>query len=690
MMSYAVVYMALAVTAAPGPTDLPPHPRLLLDQKGIEQLKHKIETRDWAKTNWQLFKKRADEAMQKKVELPPRGGNWYHWYACPTHGVRLTRGKQVGPWQWEHVCPVGDHILTGDPKEPSRDYDGCAINGIHDEWAKAVRDLGLVYQVTGDAAYARKAREILLAYAAAYPTYPLHDNWGHPKVGGGKEGSQSLDESVWLIPMCQGADMVWDTLSDDDRRMIADNIFLPAVNEVILPHKFAIHNIQCWKNSAVGLVGMLLGDQNLISNAIDDPDRGYRVQMSKGVTSDGGWWEGAWGYHFYTMSALWPLTEAARNCGIDLYGPEFRRMFDAPLRFAMPNLRLPAFSDSGEVDLTASRGIYELGYARYKDPGYLTLISGAKRESDYSLLYGADDLPGSPEQRHKSANYPASGYAILASGEGKDATWLCFKYGPYGGGHGHPDKLSFVLYSQGRDIAIDPGTALYGLPVQGNWYKTSLAHNTLIVDEVSQKPVDGKLIDFGSKKGVEYVTADAGDIYDGVRYVRTIALLNPDLVVVIDRVKSEKPAILDIAYHQAGRWIDLPSGEPWSPPDKPGYSHLRDAAVHAATGAVSLATQVDEQHRVAMTILADQGSQIITAAGLTSNSQDSVPCAIVRRHGLESCVVWAISLDGKPVHVERAKPGAEVREVLPEAEYTVRSHDGKVWRVAGGVTDPIR
>ena len=68
-----------------------------------------------------------------------------------------------------------------------------------------------------------------------------------------------------------------------------------------------IHNIQNWKNSAVGLTGFLLGDRALINAAIDDPDRGYRMQMSKGVQGDGVWHEGAWGYHFYTISAVWPL-----------------------------------------------------------------------------------------------------------------------------------------------------------------------------------------------------------------------------------------------------------------------------------------------------------------------------------------------------------------------------------------------
>ena len=683
IMPYALTALLLF-----GAAELPPHPRLLLDKDGIDRLRTKIESCDWAKTSWQSLLKRAEGLLDQPVDLPPRGGNWYHWYACPTHGARLTKGGKLGPWRWEHVCPVDKEVFKGDPSDPSRDYDGCAIAGVHQELARDVRDLGLVYQVTRDGRYARKAREILLAYASAYPGYPLHTVRGEAKIGGGKAGSQSLDESVWLIPICQGADLIWDTLSEDDRRAIVDKVLIPAVREVILPHKLGIHNIQCWKNSAVGLVGLLLGDNELVREAIDDPERGYRVQMSKGVTVDGQWWEGAWGYHFYTMWALWPLTEAARNCGIDLYVPEFRRMFDAPLKFAMPNMRLPAFSDSGEADLVSSRGIYELGYARFREPAYLTLLSRGGRTSDYALLFGECDLPKAPGGTRASADFPASGYAILTRGEGENATWLCLKYGPYGGGHGHPDKLSFVLYARGHVIAVDPGTALYGLPVQAGWFRTSIAHNTLVVDEESQKAVDGKRIAFGTENGVDYAVADAGAIYEGVRFVRTAALLNPDLVVIIDQVASEKPSLLDVAYHQRGEWVDLPAGDPWAPADKPGYRYLQGGSVRKVDGPVNLTTRVAGIGPVVFTVDAGAGADLITATGITSDTQDRVPCAIVRRTDTQSTVVWAIALDGRPARVERVEP-ARHADGLPPVSVRVTCADGRAWTLTGGLTNPL-
>ena len=381
----------LALLCAAGQAATPAHPRLLFDAAGIDRLKQRVQRAEWS-GQWKTLQSSYDATLDTPVELPPRGSNWFHWYVCPKHGVRLVTGKRIAAWQWEHICPTDNEIFRGDPSRPQTDFDGCALSGPHDRYARAVRDTGILFQVTGDARYARRAREILLAYAARYLDYPLHTTTGEAKIGGGRVGPQTLDEAVWLIPMAQGADLVWDTLSEADRRTLADKLFLPAARDVILPHRLGIHNIQCWKNSAVGLTGFLLGDDDLVKAAIDDPDRGYRAQMAKGVQGDGVWHEGAWSYHFYTLSALWPLTEAARNAGIDLYGEPLKKMFEAPIQLAMPNLMLPAFNDSGE---TAVRNpLYELAYARYRDPLYLAALAGAGRRNDYALWYGVDTLPG--------------------------------------------------------------------------------------------------------------------------------------------------------------------------------------------------------------------------------------------------------------------------------------------------------
>ena len=656
---------------------LPPHPRLLFNREGVEALKARTEHHDWARKRWEALRREADGLLEEEVKLPPRGGNWWHWYVCPKHGAGLKTGKQVAQWQWEHVCSIDGEVFHGDPTRPDRDFDGCVLSGVHSRWSSRTRALGVAYQVTGDRRYADKAREILLAYTAMYPTYPLHNVHGAAKVGGGRAGPQSLDESTWLIPLCQGADLVWDTLSEDERRALAEQVVLPAVHEVILPHRMGVHNIQCWKNSAVGMAGFLLDDHDLIHEAIYNPDRGFVRQMEEGVGPDGQWWEGAWGYHFYTLMALWSLTEAARNCGVNLYGEPLKAMFDAPLELAMPNLRLPAFNDSGEVDVGRSARYYELAYARYGEPLYATALAQGDRRDDFALWFGADELPAAPAMTWQSANYPNTGYAVLARGEGDQATWLCLKYGPHGGGHGHPDKLSFVLYARGAVVAPDPGTARYGTPIQRSWYRTTLAHSTLVVDQTSQGAAEGKCLAFGSKHGVDYVMAEAGPIADGVRFVRTAALVSEDLLLFVDQIACDRERLLDIVYHQHGTWEDMPPGEPWEAPDKSGYGHLRDATVRETDSAVTLAAVVAEGQRVAVVLAPGEPTQVITATGVGAHVEDRVPLVLFRRRTQATALAWCIALDGEPPQLEQLAVRSETGEALPP-------HVAAAWRVVSG------
>jgi hypothetical protein len=542
--------------------------------------------------------------------------------------------------------------------------------------------LGLAYQITGDRRYAEKAREILLAYAEKYDDYPLHTIRGEAKIGGGRVGPQTLDEATWLIPFCQGADLVWETLSEADRKAIAEGVLQRAAREVILPHRMGVHNIQCWKNSAVGLVGFLLGDEELIHEALFNPDRGYERQMKEGVMPDGVWWEGAWGYHFYTLSALWSLTEAARNCGLNLYGEELKRMYDAPLTFAMPNLHLPAFNDSGEVNVRGRVADYELAYARYREPRYVTLLRTSDRRNDFALWFGVGELPEAPPVRWTSANHPRSGYAILARGAGEQATWLCLKYGPHGGGHGHPDKLNFILYARGQVIAPDPGTARYGVPIQGGWYRTTLAHNTLIVDETSQRPAEGRCLAFGRAKEVDFVMAEAGDIYDGVRFVRTVALLNESLLLFVDQIRCDRERWLDVAYHQRGVWEHLPGGEAWTPPRKLGYAYLRDTSVRRTDAGLSLTTRVRDDWRVAFALAGGEPLEVITATGVGAHVEDRVPMVLLRRRARETAFAWCVDLDGRAVQVRWLPVRSAEGRPLPAAHAAavqVQRGPGEAW-----------
>ena len=651
---------------------LPPHPRLLLSGEGIAALKERIATAPWAASSWKELKARADRNLNKPIDLPPRGGNWSHNYVCPEHGARLKQGKQIGPWQWEHICPVGDHVLHGDPAKATLDFDGNAIANVHADYAHEIVDDGLIFQVTGDARYAAHARKILMAYAERYLTYPVHDNEGRPGGRGGHVASQSLTEATWLIDMAQGADLVWDTLSEADKNAITDKMLLPALNEIIIPQKYGIHNIQCRENSAIGLVGFLLNDSKLIALAIDDPQYGYRAQMERGVLPGGFWLEGSTGYHFFAMDGIWPLMEAARNCGTDLYGPKFKSMFDGPLSLTMPNLSLPNFNDSGISPLESHSDIYELAVARYHDAAYNALLP-KNRSSRMALLYGATDVAtGNLQTVVASRNLTGPGYAILERGNDSNATWLALKYGPHGGGHGHPDKNSFILYERGEVVAPDVGAHAYGSPLHTGWDKTTLAHNTLVVDEKSQEPATGKCLAFGNDKGVDFSVTEAGPIYPGVHFVRSAAMLTPDLIVFVDQIEANAPHTFDLAYHQMGKWEQLPDGKPWASKAGAGYKYFTDATTreNEATNLL-LTTKIRDDWSSSILLAETAPTEVITGYGIMKTTEDKVPLLVQRRHTSQTTFVWCVfsgeaPLKVRPIGVSEAsgKPLNASQEVI--------------------------
>jgi hypothetical protein len=226
-------------------------------------------------------------------------------------------------------------------------------------------------------------------------------------------------------------------------------------------------------------------------------------------------------------------------------------------------------------------------------------------------------------------------------------------------------------------LALDPGITRYGVPLHSGWYKTTLAHNTLVVDEANQKPAEGKCLAFGDEGGVEFVVAEAGDIYDGVRFVRSIALLDENVVVVIDQVRCGGERLLDVALHLRGQWVNLPDGSRWTPPNKDGYRYLREATVRRLEREAVIHVRPKEGWQIATALLTDAPADLITALGIGNHAEDLVPMLMVRRRASALTLVWGIGLDGQPIALSWRPVRAEPPDAMVAA-VEVRLPNGKV------------
>jgi hypothetical protein len=599
-------------------------PRLLQNSADLAR----IAKLAWAHDLIASLAKAADEWPEPHVRefglaewaVPKEGAGWAHTYVCPEHGVRLTRK------QGRNLCPVDGKDFHGWP------IDNVVYMQRNDDNARAARDLGLAFRITGKAEYAEKARRIFSAYAELYPGLPIHDNNNRRDTKtGARVMSQTLDEAGWLLSLAFGYDLVRDAMPAAERARFEENVLRNAA-AVIRRNDAGKSNWQSWHNAALLASGLLLDDRQLVQPALDGPG-GFKFQMRESVLADGSWYEGAWSYHFYALEPLLLTREMAVRAGIEL--PEaavLERMLDAPLACVFPDGTLPDFNDSGYTRLAGEARFYDIGYRIFHERRYLAVAAAAPRGIE-SMLWGAEPLPADARpEPFESALLPDAGIAILRV-PGSDHT-VAVKFGPHGGGHGHFDKLSFISYADGARQAADPGTQAYGAKSHDTWDKMTIAHNTLSVDGKVQAQATGKLLDWTPTPSGTAIRLSAGPIYPGVDVERTLIHTAEYTLDVLDaRATDGASHQFDWMYHNFGTVsTELPL-EPYARlPQANGYQHLTQTRA-AATADAWQVTFAQEKLRMRVRMLAAPDTMVVVGEGLGPDLLVPVPFVMARRRG---------------------------------------------------------
>ena len=135
-----------------------------------------------------------------------------------------------------------------------------------------------------------------------------------------------------------------------------------------------------------------------------------------------------------------------------------------------------------------------------------TDLAFASNESDELTFWmcGVDSRATSSKMKtHTSEQdvvvYEDAGVAIFSDTSDEIERKLVFRFGPLGYGplaaHGHADALSVVLYVAGEPYLVDPGTfTYYSDPEWRNYFRSTKAHNTVVVDQADQSEMLGPFI----------------------------------------------------------------------------------------------------------------------------------------------------------------------------------------------------
>lgn len=388
--------------------------------------------------------------------------------------------------------------------------------------AARTQDLGELYQMTGEAPYARRAGLILATFARHYPGFLVSRDWPHqPKGfaleppypnGGGKWGRWRYEEIPTNLVYAYDSIFASGELErlaretgTDVRRSIEQDFFRGAIRQDGF-HGPLYENASPDTYQGYAVVGRVLGDAGLVHEAV----RRCRGLFERRFFVDGFWFEGAAGYHRVTLEDMERVFAALRGHS------------DPPgYRDAVDGTRFERLDLEREIPLLA-RAKSILPRFRYPDGRPLPVHDSG------GIFVSA--RPPELLERSVSTLFPGAGHAWLGRGAGEEQVQLHLHFsGAYG--HHHADNLSLALFAKGEELLPDLG---YSHTRYRSWTSSTPAHNTVVIDEGEQYtrgdhgPADGRLLAFETADPtVQWLEAAAECAYPGLatRYQRGVLLV---------------------------------------------------------------------------------------------------------------------------------------------------------------------
>jgi len=487
---------------------------------------------------------------------------------------------------------IDAEIASGIEVPIPKDYSGGYTHVKHKRNWVVLQKAGVLYQILDDEKYAKYVKDMLMQYEKLYKTLPLH-----PKTRSYARGKlfwQCLNDSNWLVYVSQAYDCIYNYLSEEERNKLETNLFKPFADHISIdsPQFYQrVHNHSTWGNAAVGMIGLVMNDQELIDRALygikgvdldrkakdddggflnKDGKAGFLANIEEPFSPDGYYNEGPY-YQRYAMYPFLIFAEGLHNVKPELKIFEYKEgvllksinallnLSDADGDFFPLNDGQKGMSYYTSALVTAVDISYHYGN---QDPGLLSIAKEQDRVllDDSGLAVALGIKNGNEKPFDKKSINLSDGPEGKQGGVGilrQDDIELVFKYAAQGSSHGHYDKLSYSLYEKGEEIIQDYGLARFVnieqkgggnyLKENKTWAKQTIAHNTVTQNETSH--FNGKY-EIGSKnhsvlhyfssdnENVQVVSAKEANAYPGTEMLRTMAIIKDK--------DFEKPYILDI------------------------------------------------------------------------------------------------------------------------------------------------
>lgn len=480
--------------------------------------------------------------------------------------------------------------------------------------SKQTRNFAEVYALTGEAKYAEAVRNILLRFADVYPYWLVHSGYGEyadmdPAIAAQQIGQLPKAESVyppnrpdrklhtgfWTAGRATGVGLEGIVIRDlvtaydltvgaslpdgtpiigeEERTRIEQNLLREGTK--LLVADSVINNKSMANRSAAGLVGLAIGDPELVRFGMDGfdqtvndwflPDGGTPESPAYALMALGGIDEFAQALKGYSDPEGYLDANGKRHDHFDPYrDTQYGKIWEGMFLTLQGDLRYPPFADSYPDSQLGAR-FAELMADNYPENAQYFSLLHAILGGDWSRPYAPFALYHADPNRESRAVstlslpshlFPALKLGFLRTGADGRESLLLLSASDWGAHH-HRDSLNLYYWKNGRELWSDLGY-LWDHPDKDKTVRT-LAHNTVLVDQKDQIASGrvGEVRFFLNTEHVKAMQAASNAYANAKTYERTAILVDhgDGRNYVVDIFRVEGGTTQDYVYHGPnGEW----------------------------------------------------------------------------------------------------------------------------------------
>jgi hypothetical protein len=418
--------------------------------------------------------------------------------------------------------------------------------------------LGLVYRIEQAPQYAQRARQELIKVANFSDWHPAH----------------FLDTAEMTHAVSIGYDWCYPALSVDDRAKIEAAIRGIGLNPAVkyydkhtwwtaVTHNW---NLVCNGGMIAGALAIadidLAFSQKIVQSAVASAQLALATYSPDGGWPEGpGYWDYATSYAVMMMAALRSATGTDRELS---QSPGFNDTGLFRLHFVGPSGQSFNFADAGETQSTENLNP-ELAWLaqNYKQPVMAWAeqnVAAKKNAAPLDLIWYNNQIKD-PAAAGIPLNSLFKGVHVAfmrSAWNDPKATFVGFKGGDTKANHAHLDLGTFVMEGSGQRWAIDLGADSYDLPdyfgkPRFTYYRLmTQGHNTILIDDANQDiKAKAPILKMETLSDRTLAMADLTAAYPGKlkQHLRGVALLNDQSVLVMDEIEANQSVSVQWTMH---------------------------------------------------------------------------------------------------------------------------------------------